>query len=71
MRAIGPFVYVRLHGPRKYGGRYDDRTLTRWADYLADRSREGLPVYAYFNNDADGHAPRDAVRLRAMMSVRL
>jgi len=26
--------------------------------------RAGVPVYAYFNNDADGHAPRDAVRLR-------
>jgi hypothetical protein len=23
--AIGPFVYVRFHGPARYAGRYDDR----------------------------------------------
>jgi hypothetical protein len=25
--AIGPFVYVRFHGPARYAGRYDDRVL--------------------------------------------
>jgi uncharacterized protein YecE (DUF72 family) len=24
--------------------------------------RDGLHVFAYFNNDTGGHAPRDAVR---------
>jgi uncharacterized protein YecE (DUF72 family) len=61
---IGPFVYVRFHGTQKYSGRYSDATLEGWAEWLADRAREGLPVYGYFNNDTGGHAPRDAARLR-------
>jgi uncharacterized protein YecE (DUF72 family) len=61
---IGPFVYVRFHGPQKYSGRYPDDVLEEWATWLADRARGGRAIYAYFNNDAGGHAPRDAVRLR-------
>jgi len=69
---VGPCVYVRFHfGTSKYGGRYDDRRLDAWADWLADRARDGLDVFAYFNNDTGGHAPRDAVRLRARLSDRL
>jgi uncharacterized protein YecE (DUF72 family) len=26
--------------------------------------RDGRQVFAYFNNDAGGHAPNDAIRLR-------
>jgi uncharacterized protein YecE (DUF72 family) len=62
--AVGPFVYARFHGPRKYSGRYDDRTLDAWANWLSDQLHEGKPVYAYFNNDTNAEAPRDAVRLR-------
>jgi uncharacterized protein YecE (DUF72 family) len=62
---IGPFVYVRFHGSgARYGGRYPSRTLERWADDLARWAAEGRPAWVYFNNDAGGHAPRDAVRLR-------
>jgi hypothetical protein len=28
-------------------------------------------VYAYFNNDIGGHAPRDAIRLRQRLQRRL
>jgi uncharacterized protein YecE (DUF72 family) len=61
----GPFVYLRFHGAgTRYGGRYPAATLTRWARWIAERLEERRDVYAYFNNDAQGHAPRDAVRLR-------
>jgi len=69
--AIGPFVYVRFHGTQKYAGRYADATLDAWADWLARRAAEGRPIYAYFNNDTGGHAPRDAARLRAALMRRL
>ncbi len=63
--AVGPFIYVRFHfGTQKYGGRYDDARLDEWAEWLAEQARAGQPVFAYFNNDTGGHAPRDAVRLR-------
>jgi uncharacterized protein YecE (DUF72 family) len=63
----GPFVYVRFHGTEQYSGSYPDEHLQRWADWLAERVRGGKRVYAYFNNDVGGHAPRDAMRLRDMM----
>jgi uncharacterized protein YecE (DUF72 family) len=62
---VGPFVYVRFHhGSSRYGGRYPDATLDEWAAWLSDRVCDGVDVFAYFNNDAGGHAPRDAMRLR-------
>jgi uncharacterized protein YecE (DUF72 family) len=69
--AIGPFVYVRFHGTTLYGGRYDDKTIESWAAWLRARAADGLPVYAYFNNDSGGHALRDAVRLREAIGKRL
>jgi len=69
---VGPFIYVRFHfGTKKYGGRYPDDRLDEWAEWLAARAREGLHVFAYFNNDTGGHAPRDAVRLRRRIFERL
>lgn len=71
-RLVGPFVYIRYHfGTERYGGRYDDRTLDAWADWLAGLARAGRPVFAYFNNDRGGHAPRDAVRLRDRLLARI
>jgi len=62
---LGPCVYVRFHGAgRRYGGRYPDEAIAAWAERIARWSVEGRSVWAYFNNDAEGHAVTDAVRLR-------
>jgi uncharacterized protein YecE (DUF72 family) len=69
----GRFVYVRFHGShgvRKYSGTYSDEALDSWADWLSDRLRQRFPVYAYFNNDAHGYAPKDAARLREKIQLR-
>jgi uncharacterized protein YecE (DUF72 family) len=66
-RQVGPFAYVRFHGVTKYGGRYGDEELRPWAGWLAQEHRSGRDVFAYFNNDIGGHAPRDAMRLREML----
>ena len=62
------WTYVRFHGPRaleeKYRGRYTGRRLRRVAERLAAWRAEGTDVYAYFNNDYDGHAVVDALWLR-------
>ena len=64
-RRTGPFVYVRFHGSgTKYGGGYSEARLRGWAEWLNARRDEGCDVYAYFNNDIGGHAPRDAITLR-------
>jgi uncharacterized protein YecE (DUF72 family) len=68
---VGPFVYVRFHGHTRYAGRYEDRALDEWADWLAERVLEGIDAFAYFNNDVGAHAPRDAVRLRDRLALRV
>jgi uncharacterized protein YecE (DUF72 family) len=69
---VGPFVYVRFHGASsKYGGGYSDDRLRRWADWLNEQRNARCDVYAYFNNDVGGHAPRDAVTLRRALEERL
>jgi uncharacterized protein YecE (DUF72 family) len=67
-RVVGPFIYARFHGPARYQGRYADQELAQWAAWMSDRRRAGLPIYAYFNNDIGGHAPRDAMRLQRLLS---
>jgi uncharacterized protein YecE (DUF72 family) len=67
---VGPFTYVRFHGTERYSGSYSDERLQRWAEWLSARHRAGKPIYAYFNNDVGGHAPRDATRLRQMLTGR-
>jgi uncharacterized protein YecE (DUF72 family) len=67
-RRVGPFLYVRFHGAgAKYGGRYGDEQLGDWANWLSGQKEAGADVYAYFNNDWGGHAPRDALRLREIL----
>jgi uncharacterized protein YecE (DUF72 family) len=69
----GAFVYARFHGvgQAKYGGRYGGRALAPWAERFARAVREGRDVYAYFNNDAEGAAPHDAMTLRAAIARRV
>ncbi|MEO5840342.1 MAG: DUF72 domain-containing protein [Acidimicrobiales bacterium] len=61
------WVYVRFHGPaameRKYHGRYGPRRLEPAASLMSDWLAGGHDVYAYFNNDYEGHAVADALWL--------
>ncbi len=66
-RAVGPFLYVRFHGSVTQGGGYTDAALRDWAAWLSAQAREGRAVYAYFNNDVGGHAPRNAATLRRLL----
>lgn len=63
-RTTTDLVYVRLHGhTRKYASRYSGQNLDRWAARVRDWLSEGRDVHVYFDNDAEGAAPRDAMRL--------
>lgn len=62
---VGPFTYVRFHGATgRYQGSYDTATLDAWARRLAGERRAGRDVYAYFNNDGEAIATRNARDLR-------
>ena len=67
---VGPFVYVRFHGPQgTYHGGYPAARLERWASWIDEQRRGGAEVFAYFNNDVGGHAPRDASTLRDLLEA--
>jgi uncharacterized protein YecE (DUF72 family) len=65
---VGPFVYVRFHGASgTYSGGYAEERLASWAAWMHRQRQDGAEVYAYFNNDVGGHAPRDAMTLRRLV----
>ncbi|GAB4100200.1 DUF72 domain-containing protein [Sinomonas halotolerans] len=65
----GPFRYVRLHGERElYRGGYSPQALEAWAGRIREWTAEGLDVYVYFDNDADGRAPYDAMALIGLLA---
>lgn len=72
LRATASAVYLRLHGPDQnwlYGGSYSDDDLGWWADRIREWQAQGRDVYAYFNNDGDGHAVRNARTLRRFLGL--
>lgn len=72
LRATGPSVYVRLHGPDHaflYGGSYSDADLSWWAERIHEWHTAGRDVYAYFNNDGGGNAVRNARTLRHLVGA--
>jgi uncharacterized protein YecE (DUF72 family) len=64
-----PFHYVRLHGEGElYAGGYAEDSLDRWARRCREWSASA-DVYVYFDNDARGRAPHDAVALRERLAA--
>jgi uncharacterized protein YecE (DUF72 family) len=71
LHATAPLVYVRLHGPddtHLYAGSYSDDALRWWADRIREWEGAGHTVYAYFNNDGEGHAVRNARTLQSLLA---
>ena len=57
-------VYIRLHGhTRTYASTYRTASLKQWATKIRKWLESGKDVHVYFDNDAEGAAPRDAKRL--------
>lgn len=66
------FLYARLHGHEEfYVSRYTDEQLAWWRDLLIESGEGERDLFVYFDNDAHGHAPRDALRLRELLRAAL
>jgi uncharacterized protein YecE (DUF72 family) len=66
--ATAAFAYIRFHGSgAAHGGNYSHRILRRWAERLRWLAKDLDDVYVYFNNDAFGHAVRNAETLSKML----
>jgi uncharacterized protein YecE (DUF72 family) len=62
------WTFVRFHfGHRGRRGNYSATELREWASRLGEVAREA-DVFAYFNNDWEGFAVRNALDLRAMLA---
>jgi uncharacterized protein YecE (DUF72 family) len=62
------FTYVRFHsGTRGARGNYSDAELEAWARRFASWS-EQVAVWAYFNNDWEGFAPKNALWLKRRLA---
>jgi uncharacterized protein YecE (DUF72 family) len=66
----GRAVYVRFHGAdRKYSGNYSDQELAEWWDWMQGEVQKGKDLYVYFNNDAQGYAIYNAIRLKEIAGI--
>jgi uncharacterized protein YecE (DUF72 family) len=62
------FVYLRRHGAEgNYQGEYTTEQLERDAARIRSYLAKKRDVYLYFNNDAGGAAPRNALQLAEML----
>jgi uncharacterized protein YecE (DUF72 family) len=67
LELTAPWTFVRFHhGHRGRRGNYSEAELREWAARLREVRRHA-EVFAYFNNDWEGFAPRNAKRLRRLL----
>ena len=63
------FTFVRFHyGSRGRRGNYSQRELDEWAERICTWSDRG-DVFAYFNNDWEGFAVRNGLRLKERLGL--
>jgi uncharacterized protein YecE (DUF72 family) len=61
-------AYIRFHGSHQlYGGCYTEKELGEWAKKLKDFKAK--IVFAYFNNDSQGFAVRNALTLKNLLGA--
>lgn len=61
------WTFIRFHyGHRGRRGNYSETELREWAARVRD-VRKSAEVFAYFNNDWEAFAPRNAKRLEALL----
>ena len=61
------WTFIRFHrGHRGRRGNYSETELREWAARIR-ALRDEAEVFAYFNNDWEGFAPRNARRLRSLL----
>jgi uncharacterized protein YecE (DUF72 family) len=63
-------VFVHLHGHAStYASHYGRDSLERWAGRIRRWLNEGRDVHVYFDNDAMGYAPWNALNLAEILGL--
>jgi uncharacterized protein YecE (DUF72 family) len=61
------FLYLRFHGGESlYSSNYSDKELRNWAEFA--RRFKGKDTLAFFNNDAQGFAVKNALRFKELLT---
>lgn len=64
------FVYIRRHGEGgSYSTYYTTAQLKKDAKRIKAYIKQGKDVYIYFNNDAFGYAPQNALELKSILKA--
>lgn len=64
------WTFVRFHhGSRGRRGNYSDAEIEEWAHRIAGWRGDGIDIYAYYNNDWEGFAVRNGLRLKELLGV--
>lgn len=67
----GDFVYLRRHGAEGHDlGEYSRQQLEKDAERIRGYLTKKRDVYIYFNNDAGGAAPRNALELAELLGCK-
>ena len=70
--ATADFVYMRRHGEGgSYATNYSTEQLKKYAKRIKEYLKMGKDVYIYFNNDALGYAPHNAMELGSILEASL
>ena len=63
------FIYYRFHGRTcMFASNYTPKELSLEATKMKEQLKEGADIYAFFNNDAEGHAVPNARRLMQLVA---
>jgi len=63
------FIYLRFHGGKVlYGSNYSEKELKMWRDKIKKWQKDIATFMIFFNNDAQGFAVKNALRLKAMLN---
>jgi uncharacterized protein YecE (DUF72 family) len=69
LEVTADFAYIRFHGREGlYSGNYTDDELCDWAEKIAGLAGRLESVFIYFNNDIGGHAVRNALTIREILT---
>jgi uncharacterized protein YecE (DUF72 family) len=67
--ATADFIYIRRHGAGgNYASSYSTESLKEDAKFIKAQLKKKRDVFIYFNNDAFGYAPKNALELIALIN---
>jgi uncharacterized protein YecE (DUF72 family) len=68
LEVTADWMFVRFHhGSRGRRGNYSEREIREWAERIGAWRDDELDVYAYYNNDWEGYAVKNGLRLKELL----